>query len=87
MGKAMAQSGLMMYCVQAVRMEYHSVYIVDGVCTTVTTTRMLLLFVTVSRSLRECVNSGMDYWNSGIVEWKFLKFIFKFYIHIRHTSL
>jgi len=33
----------------------------------------------------KCVNSGMDYWNGGIVEWKILSF--KFYVQIRHTSL
>jgi len=48
MGEVMAQSGLMMYCVQAVRMGYHSVYTVDGVYTIVATTRMLLSFVKVS---------------------------------------
>ena len=48
MGKAVALSGLMMYNVQGVRMGYHSVYTVDGVCTTVPTPRMLLSFVIVS---------------------------------------
>ena len=26
----------------------------------------------------ECINSGMDYWNDGIMEWNFLKLIIKF---------
>ena len=25
----------------------------------------------------ECINSGMDYWNSGMVEWKILKVNFQ----------
>jgi len=25
----------------------------------------------------ECVDSGMDYWNSGMAEWKFLKVHFQ----------
>jgi len=49
MGKAGAESGLMMYSVKVVRMGYHNVYIVDGVCMTVATTRMLLSFVIVSK--------------------------------------
>ena len=48
MGKVMAQSGLVMHCVQAVRMEYHSVYTVDGVYTIVTTWMTFLSFVKVS---------------------------------------
>jgi len=46
--------------------------------------------VSVGRLYRECINSGMDYWNGGIVEWwnvNFLKLIIKFYIQIRHESL
>ena len=33
----------------------------------------------------ECVNSGMDYWNGGILEWDFLKFNISFYIQISTT--
>ena len=27
---------------------------------------------------RECINSGMNYWNGGILEWNFLKVQYQF---------
>jgi len=28
--------------------------------------------------VRESVNSGMDYWNTGMVEWKIIKVYYEF---------
>ena len=33
----------------------------------------------------ECINTGMEHWNGGILEWNFLKFNIIFYIQISTT--